>query len=155
MRAALRTICASAFLLFVSAMSIADDGASFDEVLARHLAAIEQRDLPTLLDTVSDRPDFSVIFPNGSRIVGKAAFEAMHTEWFADPNWRIEFSQISRWESDGLAGALVMHELRDLPEPGTGNPRQTYLVLIFERVDGRWLLIHDQNTRVTEPASGD
>lgn len=123
----------------------------FESTLQAHLRAISERDLPTLLDTVSDKADFSVIFPNGERVVGKAAYESMHREWFADPNWRMSFNEVSRWRQPDMAGVLLRYDYRDQPEPGTGNPRQRYLFLLFERIEGRWLLVHDQNTPIAAP----
>jgi ketosteroid isomerase-like protein len=128
-------------------------GSGFDATLDAHLQAIRDRDLPALLDTVSDRADFSVIFPDGARLVGKQAYESMHREWFADPDWRMSFHEVSRWQRENMAGVLLRYEYQDTPEPGTGNPRQRYLFLLFERIEDRWLLVHDQNTPIETPTS--
>ena len=146
-----RWLLACLLVLSLSATALAAPAADFDQTLRTHLQAITDRDLPTLLDTVSERADFSVIFPNGQRLVGKAAFEAMHTEWFADPDWRMSFEEISRWQSDAMAGVLLRYDYRDQPEPGSGNRRQRFLFLLFQLIDGQWLLVHDQNTPIAPP----
>lgn len=134
-------------------LAAAASASDFRATLDTHLQAITHRDLPTLLETVSERADFSVIFPDGERLVGKAAYAAMHRDWFANPDWRMSFSEVSRWEREDMAGVLLRYDYRDQPEPGTGNPRQRFLFLLFERIDGRWLLVHDQNTPIQTPAA--
>lgn len=149
----IRILCLCLLLFGCCATATAGARDGFNATLDAHLQAITQRDLPTLLETVSDRADFSVIFPDGGRLVGKPAYEAMHREWFADPDWHMTFSEVSRWEREDMAGVLLRYDYRDRPEPGTGNPRQRFLFLLFERIDGRWLLVHDQNTPIQPPAS--
>ncbi len=131
----------------------ASASSDFDATLRTHLQAIEQRDLEGLLATVAEQPEPTLIFPNGQLLRGKQAFRDVHVAWFADDQWRIEFSEVSRSVGNDLASVLLRYELRDEPEPGQGNPRSTYLALVFRKVDGQWLLVHDQNTRIQPPAS--
>lgn len=150
----LRMLWFMLWALCLSGAVVAAPAGDFDATLRTHLQAIAQRDLAALLNTVSERADFSVIFPNGERVVGKQAYERLHQQWFSNPDWRMDFTEISRWQRDNLAGVLLRYDYRDLPQPGTGNPRQRYLFLLFERIDGRWLLVHDQNTPIESPATG-
>ena len=149
----LRAFTLAAATLFSAAPATAS--ADFDETLRIHLQAIQERDLEGLLATVADQPEPTVIFPDGKLLRGKPAYRAVHVDWFADDQWRMEFSEVSRVVASDQATVLLRYEYRDVPEPGQGNPRSTYLVLVFQRIGGQWLLVHDQNTRIqpSPPAS--
>jgi uncharacterized protein (TIGR02246 family) len=122
--------------------------ADFDAALKLHLQAIQTRDLEGLMATVAEQPAPNLIFPNGQLLQGKPAFREVHVQWFADPNWRMDVSEVTRTTSADMASVLLRYTLRDHPEPGQGNPRSAFLLLVFQRIDGQWLLVHDQNTRI-------
>ena len=114
---------------------------SFEETVAVHLDAISGRDLGTLLETVGD--SVVVIFPDGSIVEAKQAYEDFHTEWFADSTWTMSFERISDVATDDMGVALVRWTLED-DTPRSG--RQALLSLTFRVEDGAWRLVHDQNT---------
>ncbi len=119
---------------------------SFDATLKRHLNAIASRDLPEILATVADGDVVMVILPNGSLLQGKTAFADLHKEWFADPDWRMEFTEVRRYETEHLCSVLLRYSYRDTPE---GPARECFLNLVFQRFDDGWLLVFDQNTRMS------
>ncbi len=124
--------------------------ADFDATLKVHLQAIQDRDLEALMATVAEQPAPNLILPGGQLLQGKAAFRDLHVQWFADPDWRMHVSEVSRTASADMASVLLRYTLRDRPEPGQGNPRSAFLFLAFQRIEGDWLLVHDQNTRIPE-----
>ncbi len=136
-------------LLSLQGFAVGGEDAEFQHTLQRHLQAIADRDLDTLLDTVSDQVD--LIFPNGQLLRGKQAYRDFHVEWFGDDQWRLEPQVVRSTESAEMATVLLRYELRDVPEPGQGNPREAFLVLVFQLIDDRWQLVHDQNTRIPAP----
>lgn len=136
-------------LVLLSAPLAASD---FDSQLKAHLQAIQSRDLEGLMATVAEQPAPKLILPNGQLLEGKAAFRALHVEWFADTEWRMDVSEVQRHVGIDLASVLLRYELRDVPTPGEGNPRSAFLLLVFQRIEGVWLLVHDQNTRVPAAA---
>lgn len=142
-------ICAAALALFACGSASAAE--SFDETLQRHLGAIQNRDLDTMMATVSVDPGPTLIFPDGQLLTGKQAFHDFHETWFADTQWRIDISEVRRVVSAEMATVLLRYTYRDVPEPGEGNPRSTFLVLVFQLIDDEWLLVHDQNTRIQPP----
>ncbi|MCB1606146.1 MAG: SgcJ/EcaC family oxidoreductase [Xanthomonadales bacterium] len=150
MRVPLKAL-ALALALGCPIMTWAASAGSFDDTLKQHLQAISERDLESLLATVGD--DLNLIFPNGQLVQGKENFRNIHTEWFADTQWRMEISEVSRSVGADMATVLLKYELRDVPEPGQGNPRSAFLVLVFAKSDDGWRLIHDQNTRITPPSN--
>jgi len=78
-------------------------------------------------------------------VTTRADVEALHRDWFADPDWRMEIEPVRVVETDAMALALVRTSYRDTPD---GEPRFAYLTLTFRLEDGAWRLVHDQNTRI-------
>ncbi len=133
-------------LLLVAVSTSADTQIqSFDETLKRHLKAIVSRDLPGILATVADGDVLMLILPGGTRIDGKAAFAELHKEWFSDPNWRMELTEIRRLETAELCSVILHYTYRDTPD---GPPRERYLQLVFQLIGAEWRLVFDQNTPI-------
>lgn len=149
----MRLIGGILLLMFLQGTAFGAEGADFQRTLQLHLQAIADRNLDSLLATVSDEVD--LIFPNGQLLRGKQAYRDFHVEWFADDQWRFEPQVMRKVESAEMATVLLRYELRDVPEPGQGDPREAYLVLVFQLIDGSWQLVHDQNTRIPAAQSGD
>jgi len=119
----------------------------FKICLEKHLRAIERRFLDGIRATVSD--SVTLIFPNGEVLKSKQSFMDFHKEWFADPTWDISFNVLSVVETDELAYAFVKY--RSERQNADGAPKshsQAYLLLIFEKEDDVWKLVHDQNTSI-------
>ncbi|WP_433430370.1 YybH family protein [Nonomuraea sp. CA-141351] len=116
----------------------------FSQALDAHLKAIEARDLEGYLATVHQ--DASVILPNGTLLRGKEAVAEFHAAWFGDPDWSLRAETV-RVETVGEAAFALLSVVYDDLDP-EGKPYQKvyYLTLYFTRADGRWLLVHDQNT---------
>ena len=122
-----------------------DATAAFAPVLADHLARIAARDLPGLLATVGD--DVTLILPNGALLEGKAKFQAFHEDWFASKTWTMELRELRRLEGADQATVVFDTVYRDTDEQGAPVVALGYLALTFRHSGGRWLLVHDQNTR--------
>lgn len=124
----------------------------FQDTLGAHLAAMQARDLPAFLATLTDGEDLSLILPNGNLIPRRADVVSFLEQWFADPDWQIAFDIVRVVETAELAFGLlnVTYDDRD----GAGNPYQLryYLQLLFALQGGQWRLIHDQNTLIAQPA---
>jgi hypothetical protein len=85
---------------------------SFREALARHLRAIQERDLDAL--------------------------------WFAMPDWTLGVEEVASFEGTDLAVAVLRLDYREPPEVRS----ESYLTLVFERREGTWLMVQDQNTPI-------
>lgn len=133
-----------------AATEAAIDAPGFDAALADHLAKIRARDLPGLLATVAD--DVTLILPNGKLLEGAAAFRAFHVEWFAETTWTMEFRELRRVATPAATTVLLQTDYRDVDAAGAPVHSQSYLAMTFRRVGDRWLLSHDQNTRLPAPA---
>jgi uncharacterized protein (TIGR02246 family) len=101
---------------------------SFREALQRHLDAIQNRDLDALAGTL-----------------GEDALVEAHRAWFERPHWSLHATPVEVQESAGI-GYAVLHLLYCEDAPGKPARRQqSHLTLVFEKQDGRWLMVLDQN----------
>lgn len=116
----------------------------FAEAVQRHLAAVTGRDLDTYLSTVHD--DVSLVLLNGTLVEGRAAVGEFHRDWFADPDWSWRLSPARSTTAGDTGVALVAVDYDDLDRDGRPYTVRYLLGLAFARVDGTWLLVHDQNT---------
>lgn len=116
----------------------------FTAALDRHLAAIGARDLDAYMDTVHDEATY--ILPNGKTVTGAEDVRAFHEGWFQDPDWTMETEITSTRVHQDTAVAVLRVDYRDLDPEGKPYRLNYLLSLVFARAEGRWLLVHDQNT---------
>jgi ketosteroid isomerase-like protein len=119
---------------------------TFDEALNRHLTAVRTRDLSTLDDTLHD--EVCVLLPGGALVCGRDAVRQLHHDWFADTGWSISFEPVVRTVVEGTASVLLDVHYTDVDDEGRPVDRDYFLGLTFAAVDGRWLLVFDQNSVV-------
>ncbi len=117
----------------------------FKETLDLHLKAINERNLEVFLSTVAT-DKVRLILPNGQLITGKEAFNTFHKSWFEDLDWSIKSQTISVECHESLSTALLDVIYYDLDTNGNKTELTYYLYLVFEKIDEKWYLIHDQNT---------
>lgn len=130
-----------------------EDGATparpdFRAALDAHFSAIAARDLAAYENTITTGEELWVIFPNGERVESRADVVAFHKEWFADKNWIMRPELMKIIEGEDMAMALYTYAYRDTPD---GDPRSSWLMLLFKLEGGEWRLVHDQNTRIADP----
>ncbi|HYF62852.1 MAG TPA: nuclear transport factor 2 family protein [Herpetosiphonaceae bacterium] len=125
---------------------------TFAETLSAHLAAMQARDFPAFLATLTDDAELTLIMPNGSFIGRRAEVAATLGQWFADPDWSIAFEPVRTLETAEMAMALLLVTYDDLDPSGQPYRLRYYLQLLFARQSGQWRLVHDQNTLL--PAAG-
>ena len=118
---------------------------TFQETLKIHLQAVEDRDFDTLLSTLPEQGGQTVlILPHGSIDTSRDNFAAGHKEWFADKSWQQKFEVINTIESAEMAVATIRYVYTE----GNGESWNALLGLVFQKIDDRWVLVHDQNTRI-------
>ncbi|UQU62090.1 nuclear transport factor 2 family protein [Couchioplanes caeruleus] len=116
----------------------------FGEAVDHHLSTIAARDLNAFLATVHD--DVSLVAPNGRLLAGRDEVAAFHREWFGDPDWSWALEPLRRTEAGGTGVAIHGVTYSDLDADGKPYTMTYVLTLVFARIGGAWLLLHDQNT---------
>jgi hypothetical protein len=128
--------------IFTEAMDM-----TFRETLDFHLDAIRGRDLTKLIETLP-REELSLITSDGRLVRTTSEFIEMHRGWFDETTWALDAEVVSLEQSPDLGVAVLRLDYRDEP-PGRPPVREaSYLCLVFARREGRWVMIHDQNTPI-------
>jgi uncharacterized protein (TIGR02246 family) len=119
-------------------------GVEFAEAVDAHLAAVARRDLDGYLATVHD--DVTLITPMGGLLAGRADVEGFHRDWFGDPDWSWQVAPVRSVVAGDTGVAVLSVDYRDVDGAGKPVDMRYVLSLVFARLNGRWLLLHDQNT---------
>lgn len=119
---------------------------NFLTTLNQHLDAIQSRNLALYEKTIAHSPDLMLILPNGKQIKGFDKILDFHKEWLNDQDWKMEYAIINHYNSHQIGYALLEITYYDLDENGNSYTMKYLLSLIFEKMEGQWKLIYDQNT---------
>jgi uncharacterized protein (TIGR02246 family) len=125
---------------------------TFRETLERHLLAIQERDLAALAETLPAH-GITLITSDGRLVNEVSEFLEMHRGWFASKTWVLHTSLVSVTESAELGVAVLHLDYQDDPPGQAAVREESYLTLVFALHDGRWRMIHDQNTPVRHKAA--
>jgi uncharacterized protein (TIGR02246 family) len=125
---------------------------NFRQTLEEHLRAVRERDLDALVATLP--PDRLVLIMADGRLVRSVAeFVRLHREWVAADNWTLGTEVVDVRETAELGVAVVHLDYRERPAGKEPTRATSLLTLVFARgPDGRWLMVHDQNTPIKDPA---
>jgi uncharacterized protein (TIGR02246 family) len=120
--------------------------ASFEATLAIHLRAIQRRDIDLYATTIAPRAQ--LVLPNAAVVSGKRDVVAVNRDFFADPTWTLRATELSRGVADRAATVVFRFAFTYTEADGSQTVSTNVVGLTFVRDDGRWLMLHDQNTRV-------
>ncbi len=128
-----------------------EEAVTFEETLHKHLRAIHQRDLEALVETLAP-VELVLVAATGEVSSETSRFIELHREWFGSPTWSLGTEVVHVREGADLATCLIKLDYRDEAEGGAAIEEHSVLSLVFQRVEGRWLLVQDQNTPITTEA---
>ncbi|GIO25791.1 YybH family protein [Ornithinibacillus bavariensis] len=120
---------------------------TFRQALTFHLNSVMKKNI-TDFDSTIHPVSISLVLGNGKLIQSREEFIRFHEDWFADNDWCIEFEVINTRETEQMASALLYVHYDDFDEKGNPYQLNYYLHLLFENVNGKWLLVFDQNTNI-------
>ncbi len=121
---------------------------TFKETLKIHLDAIRHADLKSFEPTVGD--SIVHITPIGELNKSKVKFMKVHEDWFKTRNWEWQGDVVESTSNETLGNALIKYTYIQKDTAGKVTFQiQAYLVLIFQKINGNWQLIHDQNTGIS------
>jgi uncharacterized protein (TIGR02246 family) len=121
---------------------------NFENMVQEIFAAIKRKDLQHFLSLFSVDENVYQILLNGTHINGRSTYINLHTAWFADPDWQLEYQILRTIETAEMAYALLHVHYSDPKMRDEPYDKQHYLSLIFTRKDDKWSLVHDQTTIV-------
>lgn len=126
---------------------------TFRDTLDRHLRAIRERDLTEFIATLP-ADEVTLITSDGRLVRNVAEMVDMHRGWFEQTTWTLDAEVVSLVESPELGVVVLRLDYRDEP-PGRPPIREaSYLTLVFALRDGRWVMVHDQNTPIKARTEG-
>lgn len=121
--------------------------ATFEQVLEKHIKALQEKNIDLFLETVPQNGEFSLILPNGKLIKTAEEFVEFNQDWFSDPDWKMQIELVRVVGGADLGFALLDVDYSDKNQHGEPIHKTFYLHLVFRRHEnGEWLLVHDQNT---------
>ena len=120
---------------------------TFRETLEKHLAAIRNRDLAALAETLP-QDELVLIMADGRLVRSVSEFLELHRGWFDMKTWTLTATPVSVLQSADLGVAVLHLDYRDDPPGGKPVRETSYLTLVFQRQGERWLMVQDQNTPV-------
>ena len=115
----------------------------FDQALEEHLAAISNRDLEAFTANLTLGDTLYTIVQNGHAFTTRQQLVAVHEQWFKDPAWVWEGSVVHKVVGEDMAMALVKYQYRAKADD---EPFNTWLLYVFQLQEGKWRIVHDQNT---------
>lgn len=115
----------------------------FDKALQDHLDAISSRDIEAFKANLTRGDKLYTIVQNGHAFTTPAELIDIHEQWFADPTWIWEGSIVHKVVGEDMAMALVRYQYRAKADD---EPFSTWLLYVFHIEDGKWRIVHDQNT---------
>jgi len=120
---------------------------SIDTVFAAHVKAVQSRDLPALERTITAGEQLTLILPNGTQTSTRQAYVDFHKEFFSTRTWTIQFEPVSRSVGADFAVLTTKSLYQDVVD-GKPYRSRSWVTFTFQKEQGQWRLIHDQNTRL-------
>jgi ketosteroid isomerase-like protein len=121
---------------------------TFRATLDKHVHAIQERNLPALIDTLP-QDELVLIRADGRLVRSVQEFIELHRSWFESKTWTLGARLESVYETPEMAVAVLHLDYRDAPADGAPLHEWSYLTLVFRRLpDGRWVMVQDQNTLI-------
>jgi hypothetical protein len=77
---------------------------TFSETVEKHLRAIRDHDLPSLIETLPDEKEGLLLIMSDGRLVRTVReFVALHRDWFGSPTWTLTAQKFIRWSRPSWA----------------------------------------------------
>jgi len=120
---------------------------NIDALFAAHVKAVQSRDLPALERTITSGEQLTLILPNGTQTSTRQAYVDFHKEFFSTRTWTIQFEPVSRSVGADVAVLKTKSLYQDVVD-GKPYRSRSWVTFTFQKEQGQWRLIHDQNTRL-------
>jgi len=115
----------------------------FDTALQNHLGSIAARDIEAFKGNLTLDETLYTVVQNGHAFTKKSELIEIHEQWFQDLDWVWKGEVVHKVVGEDMAMALIKYQYQAKPEDA---PFSTWLVYVFQLQDGKWRIVHDQNT---------
>lgn len=120
------------------------------EILSAFFKGIEQKDLAAVKKFLPQGGPLAVVLSDGSVIDEAEDFIEFFEEWFEEEDWSIKHNLVHVEETSDMAYGVV-----DCEYTGKDEADKTYTVGLFgtaiiRRVEGKWQVVHFQQTEGEE-----
>ena len=110
------------------------------------LKGLEQKNMTALMASVDD--SLSTIFPDGEIMYSKEKYRIFNEAWFKK-DWKITTEVVSTDVKNNLAYSIVKYKYTKFnPDKSARSASNIYLLLIFEKRNDQWVLVHNQHTKI-------
>ncbi|HQV31708.1 MAG TPA: nuclear transport factor 2 family protein [Calditrichia bacterium] len=133
-------------MLLAGSAALAQD-CDFDCTVKKHLDAIQAQDFESFAETITGDDTLSFILPNGFNTLDRARYLEMIKGWFAEEGWHLDYQVVNKRQSEDMGWVLLLVNYREDDRGGQPYAIDHFLLLIFEKQNGMWKLVHDQNTK--------
>ena len=121
---------------------------TFAQTIEKHLGAIRDRNLPSLIETLPEEEDLLLIMADGRMVRSVREFVELHRDWFASSTWTLDAEPVHTIETPDLGIAVLYLNYRDTPKDAHPIHESSLLTLVFARRGQKWVMVQDQNTPV-------
>ena len=119
----------------------------FDAAVQAYMSTTQRRDATGFNALL--HPDVTIIFANGSLLVGKRDSAAWIRDFFADPGWTQSFTELRRQVEGCRTGFVLFDSVYAVPAENRSSP--LVIGVTFTYAHGTWLVLHNQDS--TGPSS--
>lgn len=123
-----------------------EEKTEFEKTLQKHLQAINDKNFNEFKSTITEKNEINLILPNGIHFSTRSQFLNFTKAWFQENTWEMKYTILSLKETSEMGFVLLMVNYSDIDENKNPYSIVYYLNLIFEKQNGKWKLVHDQNT---------
>ncbi|MCB1581543.1 MAG: nuclear transport factor 2 family protein [Marinicella sp.] len=125
-----------------------NDEASALKVMQKHLAAVSNKDLSILQQTLSPDGQMQLILPQTEIISGVEGFMQFHKDWFAQPGWTFETKILNSEVGENLAMMVVEIIYREAERDGKPYFNRMIVSYDLKKINHQWYVIKDHASSI-------
>lgn len=122
----------------------------FKQSIDKYLNAVEKKDLVSLKKLIPAEGPISGLLVDGTVLEDVESFVAFHEDWFGTDGWGISHEVVSVEETSEMGFAVCEVSYFGKEDNGDTYHIGMHSSYIMRNCDGKWLLVHQQQTETME-----
>ncbi len=123
---------------------------TFEESVKKLLQAIEKKNIKALSQLLPTEGPIAAIMCDGTVLEDTQDYLDFHEEWFDDEQWSITHEIVFSEESPQMGYSVVETEYFDKDDDVGSYSLVMFTTCIMRHVEGKWILVHFQQTEVCD-----